>query len=170
MRALVVYESMYGNTRLIAEAIASGLARHLDVKLFEVGVAPHLDPSVDLVVIGGPTHAFGMSRANSRKSAAGQSEQPLVSQGIGIREWLARIGPTSTPVAAAAFDTRINKPRMPGSAAAVAQRRLRRLGYLPVGPESFYVDGSTGPVVAGECERARRWGEELVSKVAPVNA
>src|SRR5690606_14826892 len=70
MRALVAFESMFGNTGLIAEAIADGLARHGEVETAEVGTAPVLLPAeVDLLVVGGPTHAFGMSRPGTRSSA-----------------------------------------------------------------------------------------------------
>jgi hypothetical protein len=62
----------------------------------------------------------------------------------------------------ATFDTRIAKPRLPGSAAAAAEKRLRRLGFRSVvAPKSFYVEGTTGPLVDGEPERARRWGVAL---------
>ena len=173
MKALVVYESMFGNTKLIAEAVAGGLTRHLEVETVEVGQKPVFGPGVDLVVVGGPTHAFGMTRASTRKSAAEQTEGDLVSRGIGIREWIEGLGAPAESVSAAAFDTRIDKPRLPGSAAAAAQRRLRKLGFrLPTEPESFFVDGTTGPLLADEYERAHLWGEELGSKVfarAPIS-
>lgn len=167
MRALVVYESMFGNTKLIAEAIAMGLSRSLEVETVEVGHAPTVDQEVDLVVVGGPTHAFSMSRPNTRQNAADQTEAELISKGIGIREWLAGLGRENRVVTGAAFDTRIDKPRLPGSAAVAVYRRLRRLGFEgPIGPESFFVDGTTGPVLAGEYERAHNWGEELGARVA----
>lgn len=168
MRALVVYESMFGNTRLIAEAIAEGLTGQMEVETVEVGLAPDLiSPEIDLVVIGGPTHAFGLSRPSTRLSAAEQTEGPLVSARIGIREWLEGLIRPGRPVDCASFDTRIDKPRVPGSAAASAGRRLRRLGFHPiVGPESFFVDGTTGPLLAGEYERAHGWGEQVASKLA----
>jgi len=167
MRALVVYESMFGNTRLIAEAISGGLARNLDVDTVEVGQAAELEPDLDLIVVGGPTHAFSMSRPNTRKSAADQAEDGIVSTGIGIREWLEGLTRPRGLVAAATFDTRIDKPRVPGSAAAAAHKRLRRLGFLlPMRPESFFVEGTDGPVISGEYERAHVWGEDLGAKVA----
>jgi hypothetical protein len=166
LKALVVYESMFGNTKLIAEAIAGGLGRHFEVEFVEVGKRPVLEPDLELVVVGGPTHAFGMTRPNTRKSAADQTEEELVSPGIGIREWIDNLGAPTATMSAAAFDTRIDKPRVPGSAAAAAHRRLRRLGvHLPIGPESFFVDGTTGPLLAGEYERAHLWGEEIGSRV-----
>lgn len=161
--ALVIFESMFGNTQVIARAVADGLAGHLPVDLVEVGAAPTmLDPDVELVVVGGPTHAFGLSRPNTRRSAAEQTDGELVSTRVGLREWLGTLRHGSPEVAVAAFDTRISKPRLPGSAAAAAERRLRRLGFRAVArSQSFYVDGTTGPLMAGERERARRWGEEL---------
>lgn len=172
IKSLVVYESMFGNTKRIAEAIALGLGTHGDVAVSEVGTAPLPDRSLDLVVIGGPTHAFGMSRKGTRESAASQTTEALISSDVGIREWLGRLGPAPDGITGAAFDTRIDKPRLPGTAAAKVQKVLRRLGYrLPVDPENFYVDGSLGPLLVGEEERATRWAANLVAmmgKKAPV--
>lgn len=166
MKAAVVYESMFGNTKLIAEAVAGGLSRFLEVETFEVGEAPVLSDDVELVVVGGPTHAFGMSRPNTRKSAADQAEGDLVSRGIGIREWIEGLTRPTRPVAAATFDTKVDRPRFPGSAAASAHKHLRRTGFrVPVPPETFYVDGSIGPLLEGEYERAHLWGEDLGDRV-----
>ena len=71
MRALVVYESMYGNTKEIAAAVADGLSTRMPVQLTEVGAAPTvLADDIGLLVVGGPTHAHGMSKPESRASAA----------------------------------------------------------------------------------------------------
>lgn len=71
MRALVVYESMFGNTRRIAQAIADGIRDGADVALTDVVDAPADVPDdVDLVVVGGPTHVFSMSRKVTRREAA----------------------------------------------------------------------------------------------------
>lgn len=162
-RALVVYESMFGNTETIAEAVAEGLSTGFDVEAVEAGAAlTIIDEAVDLLVVGGPTHAFGMSRPATRQDAARQAEHNVVSSGIGLREWLADVRPESRSTLAAAFDTRVEKPRVPGSAARAAERRLRRLGYRILAPaESFYVVGVAGPLGKGEAERARRWGADL---------
>ena len=75
----------------------------------------------------------------------------------------------SASVGAAAFDTRIDKPRVPGSAARAAEKRLRRLGFRFVAAaESFYVTGTKGPLVPGEVERARLWAEQVAARWAPV--
>jgi len=167
MRALVVFESMFGNTQVIAKAVADGLSASLSTDLLEVGVAPTvIGDDVDLLVVGGPTHAFGLSRPETRRSAADQAGEGVVSAGIGLREWLGAVQGGSRRVAVAAFDTRVRKPRLPGSAAAAAGKRLRRRGYRMLGrPASFYVTGTPGPLLAGEPERARRWGAELGSEL-----
>jgi hypothetical protein len=168
MPVLVVFESMFGNTRLIADAVAEGLARHVPAQQVEVGAAPTvIAGEVELLVVGGPTHAFGLSRPGTRQSAAQQAEGGLVSAGIGLREWLEALQKDAAHVPVAAFDTRISRPRLPGSAAAAVDKRLRRLGFRSVAsPTSFYVEGTTGPPMEGEIERARRWGEELAAEVS----
>jgi hypothetical protein len=89
MHALVVYESMFGNTQVIAEAIAAGLSERIRTEALEVSVAPtRIDDDVALLVVGGPTHAFGLSRPQTRLDAARQATQRLVSRGLGLREWL----------------------------------------------------------------------------------
>src|SRR5262245_63447416 len=94
MRTLVIYESMFGNTQRVAEAIAEGLRDRGPVELREVAAAPReIDTDVDLVVIGGPTHVHGLSRPRTRSDAAHQATGTLVSTGPGVREWLASLGP-----------------------------------------------------------------------------
>jgi hypothetical protein len=172
MNALVVFESMFGNTEAIARAVGEGLSSRMDTEVVEVGTAPKaIGANVALLVVGGPTHAFGMSRPGTRETAAQQAGPRLVSKGIGLREWLAdlRVEPGSGAVCT--FDTRIFKPRVPGSAARAAAKRLRALG-LPevVAAESFYVLGTDGPLLAGELGRARTWGEQLASAVTEAKA
>jgi Flavodoxin len=165
MRARVVYESMFGNTQAIAQAVADGLAENIGVEVEEVGsAATDVASDVDLLVVGGPTHAFGLSRERTRESAVMQAAGGVVSAGEGLREWLGAVTGGTRAIAAAAFDTRIDKPRMPGSAAHGAEKRLRRLGFRVLVPAaSFYVTDTSGPLVEGELERARRWGELLGS-------
>jgi flavodoxin len=163
MKALVVYESMFGNTEAIAIAIRDGLAARMEAELVEVSRAPSTLPhDVSLLVAGGPTHAFGLSRDATRQDAAQKSTEPVVSAGQGLREWFAGLDVGSTG-SAAAFDTHIDK-RVPGSAAKAAAKRLRRLGLRVIVPaESFYVTDSPGPLLDGETERARQWGEDVAT-------
>jgi hypothetical protein len=164
MRALVVYESSFGNTAQIARAVWEGMfSRVRDVTLLEVGGAPRLMPrDLDLLVVGGPTHAFGMSRAATRADAQAQSGVTPAVATIGLREWVASLEPLERPVYAATFDTRIYAPHLPGSAAAGAMRALRHAGFqLTAESENFWVLGTKGPLREGELERAHAWGVEL---------
>jgi hypothetical protein len=162
MHALVVYESMFGNTRAVAEAIAEGIEGQATVELREVGTAPDIGPDVDLLVVGGPTHAFGLTRASTRASAKDQATEALVSAGIGVREWLDDLPSTDRAVNVAAFDTRVTPARVPGSAAKGIAKRLRAKGFNPVRkPTTFWVRGTPGPLADGELDRARAWGATL---------
>jgi hypothetical protein len=163
VNALVVYESMYGNTMQIAVAIAEGLSISMDVELFEVGAAPPDASGFDLLAVGGPTHQFGLSRKSSREQAADDADQPLISADIGIREWIGSLSEVKTGTAVT-FDTSIRKPNLPGSAARGAAKRLKRLGYRVLLPgELFLVEGATGPITDGELSRAREWGEQVAA-------
>lgn len=166
MRALVVFESIFGNTRSVAEAVAAGLSGEAMVDVVAVGDAPTvIGGDVDLLVVGGPTHAFGMTRPSTREDAARQAGGTALA--TGLREWLAALGGRSSRTVATAFDTRIRKPRLPGSAARGSARRLRKLGYPIAAPAtSFYVTGTAGPLVDGEVERAQEWGRTLASALA----
>ncbi len=168
MRALVVFESMFGDTKAVADAVAMGLAEGMKVETVEVGSAPTvLDPVIDVVIVGGPTHAFGMSRATTRDDAVKKSDGAgVLSDKLGIREWLETVT-VSPDLQVAAFDTRVYKPHLPGSAAHAAERRLRRLGCTVFAPaKSFYVAGTKGPLVDGELDRASNWGRSLSLRAA----
>lgn len=168
MRALVVYESMFGNTRAVALAVAEGIATRMAVDAVEVGEAPLALPTdVTLLVVGCPTHAHGMTTPQTRSDAAARAGDRLVSRGIGMREWLDQMRPGDRPVTAAAFDTRLRGPGLLwGSAAKMAARRLAAAGFRFLRPpRSFLVGGPTGPMFdrlgPGELDRARDWGAAL---------
>lgn len=110
MRALVVYESMFGNTEDVAQAVMKGLLPNVTAELVEVSDAPNpLPDDVDLLVVGGPTHGFGMSRPGTRDTARRQAGDSLVSRGPGIREWLTGLPPVRRDVVSATFDTPIRQ-------------------------------------------------------------
>jgi hypothetical protein len=166
MQAMVVYESYFGNTEQVARAIGDGLRKSFDrVDVVEVGSAPARVDDVDLVVVGGPTHAFGMSRENTREDARKRAlSRGIVpaSAGIGVRDWIQQV---EGECAAATFDTVVAMSWFPvGSAAKRASASLGRRGFgeLPA-PEHFRVKDTEGPLVDGELERARVWGEELAA-------
>ncbi len=174
MTALIVYESMFGNTKRIALAIAEGIATKLPVETIEVSDAPEeIGGDIALLVVGGPTHVHGMSSPRTRKSAAERADGPLVSQRIGIREWLDNARAEVFDIHAAAFDTRVNGMAMfTGSAAKGYEKGLRSAGFrVDWPPQSFLVSSSTPPsedaLLAGQIEEARAWGEAIASKVTP---
>lgn len=166
MRALVVYESMFGNTEAVARAVGGGIQESMAIDIVEVGAAPDVVPEdVALLVVGGPTHAFGMSRPATRIDAARQA-LTIISLERGIREWLKGLPIRTSATQAAAFDTRVTS-RVTGSAARVVSRRLGRLDYpLVAAPEGFRVTGVRGPLIDGELDRARVWGMALGAAVA----
>lgn len=166
MHAVVVYESMFGNTRDVARAVADGLATVMDVQVSEVGSAPRrLGHDVGLLVVGAPTHAFSLSRPSTRDDARRQAGGVTVSAGIGLREWLDELAELPPGLCAAAFDTRVSRPRVPGGAARAAHKRLRRPGVVLVsGPETFWVRGTRGPLDRDELTRANQWGAGLAAR------
>ena len=164
MRALVVYESSFGNTGRLATAVWEGMfSRVPDAGLLEVGAAPsRLPPDLELLVVGAPTQALGMSRPATRADAQLQAGATAPDPTTGVREWLAHLEAPERPVHAATFDTRILSPHVPGSAAVGAWRALQRAGFQVMAEaESFWVLGIKGPLRDGEVERARSWGVGL---------
>lgn len=155
INALVVYESMFGNTEVIAREVASGLeyggatATVLPVE----AVDPAEIGGYDVVVAGCPTHAFSMPSHRTRGDHTG------------LREWIEHLEPTvGARPAFAVFDTRrdLRVRRLSGSAARSAGRALRRRHrVLADDPASFYVSGNEGPLLPGEDVRARSWGSRL---------
>ncbi|HEX3331870.1 MAG TPA: flavodoxin domain-containing protein [Gaiellales bacterium] len=173
--ALVIYESMYGNTEVIAHAIGRGLSECVSVDVIEVGAAPIVVPAdVALIVVGGPTHAFGMSRPSTRADAANQAECAVISTDVGIREWLDGLSVGAAPPLVAVFDTHVEHPKLLrhiGSAAAAIERRLIGLGaHVGIPAEHFWVHGTLGPLVEGERDRAARWGREIARRTELVPA
>lgn len=167
MNIVVIYESLYGNTKAIAEAIADGLQDGGDVVLRSTLDGVDIT-TADLIVIGGPTHAHGMSRASSRQIDEKRAAPlPGTDTGLGMRETIQAF-PRGEGRLVATFDTRFDKPAwLTGSAAAVAGKKLTKRGYrLITKPESFMIEGGEGPLAPGEIDRARMWGKELAEILA----
>jgi hypothetical protein len=171
MRALLVYESMFGNNRRLATAMAEGLGPDVTTEVVEVGIAPTTLPDdLDLLIVGGPNHTFGLSRPATRAQAVEETDEPLVSAGIGLREWLEALPPVSRSIPFAAFDTRADKRaiRAIDRAGGTIAKRLRQRGLTPIDDvQSFLVGEMTGPLLYGETDRARAWGAALAAKVRP---
>jgi hypothetical protein len=167
MKTLVVYESMFGNTEQIARAVAAGLSESVEVQLTEVADAPaDPGPDVALIVAGGPTHAFSMSRENTRADAMSKGAHEG-ERDFGLREWMAALPSGQHTEKIATFDTKIKTMRhLPGSAAKSAAKVAHHHGYEPVSKaESFYVDDVDGPLLDGEIDRARAWGRQLAASM-----
>src|SRR5512142_253165 len=166
MRALVVYESMFGNTRAVACSIAAGLRATHEVTVVPVSAAtPELLAEADLLVVGGPTHMHGMSSPSSRRmavQAAAKEGSGLTldsaARGPGIRDWLKGAGDGCRALAAA-FDTRFSGvPAFTGRASRPIGKLLKRHGCTIIAaPESFLIS-KQNTLLDGEAERARRWG------------
>jgi flavodoxin len=168
MKIVVVYESMFGNTRTIAEAIAEGLDGSGEVLL---GTVDELSPDdvgdARLIVAGGPTHGHGMARQDAHQTVAGNPSYakygPVLAGEESLRGWLERL-PAGR--AGAAFDTRFAKPRwLTGSAATKIAQRLGGKGYKVIGTESFFVQTTGGPLADGERQRAAAWGRQLATNL-----
>jgi Flavodoxin domain len=161
MKALVVYESHYGNTEKIAEAIAQGIgpeARAVNTS----EATPEVIADAELVVAGAPVMAFGLPGDQMLENMTRDTkapEPPDVSH-PSLRNWLDRL-PHST-AAAAAFETRLRWS--PGGATSAIDDRFHKAGFHTIAkPGKFVVKGSYGPLREGEVERAREWGATLAA-------
>lgn len=165
MRALVVYESLWGNTEKVARAVGSALGAGGEVEVVDSDSAPTSADGFDLLVVGGPTHAFSMSRPGTRQEAVKSHAAPHEPT-VGIREWLDKLERPDSQIAAAAFDTRVDKPRLPGSAAKAAKHELRSLGFsTELKQRTFRVHGYEGPLLDGELENAAQWAAEILDQL-----
>jgi len=170
MRVLVVYESMYGNTHVVASNIADGLRAAHEVTLVPVADATaDLVAQADLLVVGAPTHMHGLSTASSRQVARKAAAKPGSglaldpdAGGPALRDWLS--GLADGHALAAAFDTRMaGIPMMTGRASRGISRLLRRHGYRLITPAESFVITKLNTLVDGESSRARRWGAALAA-------
>lgn len=144
MKTLVVYDSLYGNTEKIAQAIGSVISGEVNVISVKEGRASLLSPS-DKLIIGSPTHG-------------GRPTPPIVAFIDAIPPEVAK------SIKVAAFDTRI-----PGrfikifkyAADKIAQSLQAKGAGLISPPEGFLVEGTKGPLISGEYERAKEWGRRV---------
>jgi flavodoxin len=155
MKALVVYDSAYGNTAQIAQVIGETLGTQGEVAVCRVdAVEPNQLAETDILVVGSPTQGFRPTAAmtNFLKGVAAQSLQ-----GVQV----------------VAFDTRISTSDIKSplfrliidwggyAAKRIAQQLERSGGELIMPPEGFFVEGKEGPLKAGESERAAEWAKRI---------
>jgi flavodoxin len=159
MKGLVLFDSVYGNTKRIAEEIGSVLGKGGDVKVLPVaGFLPEQLQGMDLLVAGSPTQGFAPIQGTKNFLKALKSGQL---NGIKI----------------AAFDTRVDIKVVNsgfltfmggifGYAAEKIYKRLKVKGGTPViAPAGFFVTDREGPLAPGEIERAAAWAEEIIRKL-----
>jgi flavodoxin len=157
MKALVVYDSQFGNTAQVAQALGKALGPPEEVQTLRVGeVQPEHLAGLDLLVVGSPTQRFRPTPVTT------QFLKDIPRDGLqGVR--------------VAAFDTRITETAIEEAPAVlsffvklfgyaakpIADRLQKKGGDLVAPPEGFYVGGTEGPLLEGELERAARWAREM---------
>ena len=177
MRAVIVYESMFGATRQVAQAIGEGLGGPDVAQVIPIQEAtPELISHADLLVVGGPTHVHGMVRPRSRRAAAEMAENPekhlRLEPGAtepGLREWFDQMTAIYLP-ASAAFDTKTSGPSFfTGRASHRIGRLLKKHGArLVTRPRSFLI--AHDALAPGELDAARKWGAQLAAEMADSRA
>jgi len=143
MKALVIFDSNLGNTKIIAETIAKELGEGTkivsvsDFNINELG-------GINLLVAGSPIIGWKPSEKMGKFLASLGREQLK-----GLK--------------AATFDTRVKI--FHGDAAKKISQKLIEAGAEIVGkPQAFFVKGKEGPLVNGEIEKAAKWAKSIKIK------
>jgi len=155
VKALVVYDSVFGNTEKVAQAIGKALEAQAEVSVLKVGdVPPEFWTGLDALIVGSPTRAFTATPA-TKKLLSGIPRQGL--QGVRV----------------AAFDTRVEVETAPGilkvmvklfgyAAEPLAAKLRKKGGQQALPPAGFVVGGTEGPLGEGELERAASWAGQIL--------
>jgi hypothetical protein len=158
VKAVVVYESLWGNTAAIARAIAEGIGQDAVALSTDEATGSAIE-GADLIVAGAPLLGFNLPTEAIRASIGNDRTVPTPDLAHpSMRSWLESVPPGAGRCCG--FETRIWWS--PGSAAKKASAGLRAKGYSAAGKdEKFVVTGKYGPLKDGEIERARQWGTQL---------
>jgi hypothetical protein len=166
MKAVVVYESLWGNTAAIACAIAEGIGPQTQALTTDAASAATV-AGADLVVAGAPVLGFSLASDGIRESVArseADAPSPPNLSHPSLRSWLEAL--PHGHGRCAAFETRIWWS--PRGATGDIESRLKGAGYEPIAKaQKFVVTDKYGPLREGELDRARRWGTELARAVGP---
>lgn len=146
MNVLLIYDSLYGNTKAVAEAVREALPGAVAF-IHHSDADPARFQEYDLIILGGPTHGGGPSED--------------------LKGLLERLQPSDVkgPLLAV-FDTRLPWVflRPFGYAAPKIARRLQELGGKVIGDlAGFIVSGGEGPLEEGELERATGWAKSVAA-------
>jgi flavodoxin len=156
MKALVVYDSVFGNTEKVAQAMGQALGSHAEAQALRVGDVKAEDMTgLGALIVGSPTRAFSPTPA--------------------IKKWLRSLPSSSLKgIKVAAFDTRISVEDVDSAilnflvkifgyaAKPIGDRLTKKGGGLGMPPEGFLVDGTEGPLKEGELERAADWALRML--------
>jgi len=173
MRAIVVYESYWGNTASVAQAIAEGLGPDARALSTAEATAEAL-AGVGLIVAGSPIIAFSLPSEKTRNDMAAKPDKKAPSppdlSHPSMRTWLVALplagasGQGVAAVRAASFETGFKLS--PGGAAGKILKMLGEKGYQSVAKKQrFFVKASYGPMKEGELDRAKAWGAELAKAI-----
>jgi flavodoxin I len=159
MKALIVYDSIFGNTEKIAYAIVKGMETNAEVTIKKIGVVGRPDfLEADWVVVGSPTRGF---RPTKTITDFMQVLPDRLLRGKKVAAFDTRIG--ESEINAGPFFLKYMVRIFGYAAKPLASSLLKAGGLQPIHPEGFLVHGTEGPLYDGELERATDWGKRLVS-------
>jgi len=157
MKALVIYESVFGNTEKVAQAIGAALGSPEEVPVIRVADArPEQLAGLDVLVVGSPTRAF---RPMPSVSGFIKGLPTNALQGVRTAAFDTRISPADVNSAILGFFVRI----FGWAAEKIDKALVRKGGQQAAAPEGFYVLGSEGPLRDGELERAGEWAKGILA-------
>jgi len=157
MKALVIYDSFFGNTEKIAQAIGEALSSHGKVQVLKVSNAkPEHLAGLSLLVVGSPTRAFRPSPAIS-SFLGGIPANGL--QGIKVAAFDTGISLQDANSAILSFFVKL----FGYAAKPIAAKLTKKGGALAIPPEGFFVRGSEGPLKEGELERVADWAKQIMA-------
>jgi flavodoxin len=158
MKTLVIYDSFFGNTEQIAQAIGGAFDLVGDARVVRVGdVKPEQLVELDLLIVASPTRAFRPSPAIS-KLLKGITSGAL--EGTGVAAFDTRL--TEEEIASGPWILRKMVKIFGYAARPIADRLIKKGGKLICEPEGFFVEGMEGPLKEGEIERAGEWAKRIV--------
>ena len=156
MKAMIIYDSFFGNTEQVARAMGDALGSQADVNVLRVGdVRPEHLTGVNLLIVGSPTRSFSPTPA-IKKFLRNIPRRGL--QGV-------RVAAFDTRIALSDIDSRLLSVlvRVFGYAAKpIADGLAKEAGELALSPEGFFVKGTEGPLKEGELERATEWAKQII--------